>query len=219
MRLVGIDEAGRGPVLGPLVMAAVVLLPEHERALGAAGVRDSKVYGSGPRAHRTRVDLHRIIENTCVAWEVISFSASTVDSYVDRGALDDLEREGVASLLEKIGVQPDDRVVCDGEPIFGRLSGRWPNLVAENKADAKHVSVAAASVIAKVHRDVGMLAILQKYEPEFGKIAGGGYVNDGTRHFLEAYEAKYGHLPPEARRSWRWRRPAEQPDIAALLRG
>lgn len=219
MRLVGIDEAGRGPVLGPLVMAVVVLLPEHERDLAAAGVRDSKTFGSGPKAMKVRKDLNTIIKGACVAWEIVSFDADVVDSYVERGGLDDLEREGVEKLLERVGVQHDDRVVCDGEPIFGRLTRRWPNLLAENRADAHHVSVAAASVIAKTRRDEAMDEILRRYEPEFGRIAGGGYVNDGTRRFLEAYEARHGSLPPEARKSWRWRRPVDQPDITALLRG
>lgn len=219
MRLVGIDEAGRGPVLGPLVMAIVVIPPEAERRLLDAGVRDSKLFGSGPKAHRDRIALKPLIEEVSACCHVEEFSASVVDGYVDRGRLDDLEREGALRLLQTAGVLSDDRIVCDGAPIFGSLSEQWPNLVAENKADARHVTVAAASILAKVRREERMDEILGRYQPEFGKIAGGGYVNEQTRRFLEEYEKRHGCLPPEARRSWKWRRPVvpEWPDIASML--
>jgi ribonuclease HII len=220
-RLIGIDEAGRGPVLGPLVMAVVVLAPEQERRLLDAGVRDSKLFGSGPKAHRDRTALRPLIEDASVRWHVEEFSPSVVDSYCSRGRLDDLEREGALKLLQAIGATSEDHIVCDGAPIFGSLTTTWPNLVAENKADARHVTVAAASVLAKIRREECMGEIFSRYSEDFGKIGGGGYVNEQTRRFLEAYEAKHGELPPETRRSWTWRRPIqtpnEWPDILGML--
>lgn len=222
MRLIGIDEAGRGPVLGPLVMAVVVISPEVERKYLEAGVRDSKLFGSGVKAHPARLAMRKIIEAQCISFKVLEFEPDVIDEHVRRGRLDDLERDGARQLLKDIGVTEEDRIVCDGEPIFGCLRAEWPNLLAENRADARHASVAAASILAKTRRDERMDLIFRNYEPEFGKISGGGYVNEPTRRFLEAYEARHGELPSEVRQSWTWRRPPEirlreQPDIASFF--
>lgn len=222
MHLVGIDEAGRGPVLGPLVMAIVGVAPDKERLLVDAGVRDSKLFGSGPKAHRDRTALRPLIEGVCAYFHVLEFAPDVVDSYCERGRLDDLEREGALRLLEAVGATSEDRIVCDGEPIFGSLSSQWPNLSAENKADVRHVTVAAASILAKVRREERMGEIFARYSTEYGRIGGGGYVNEPTRRFLEAYETKNGCLPPEARRSWTWRRPLQVsswPDILGMFGG
>lgn len=222
MRLIGIDEAGRGPVLGPMVMAAVVLLPEREQEFKDMGVRDSKLFGSSPKSRRDRSRLRPLIEERCVAFSVIEFEPSQIDEYCRRHGLDDLEREGALQLLKNVGATTEDRIVCDGESIFSPLKAHWPNLVAEPRADARHVSVGAASILAKVTRDDRMELAFQRYEPEFGKINGGGYVNEPTRRFMEAYEAKYGQLPPETRTSWTWRRVqgVEDPtDLLAFLAG
>lgn len=220
MRLIGIDEAGRGPILGPMVMAAVAVTVEQEAELGALGIQDSKKYGSGKRAKMARLAARPAVQSRC-AYKVLSLSVEEINGYVKDGRLDDLERMGALRLLDEIGATPEDRIICDGEPIFARLSIHWPNLVAENKADARHVCVAAASILAKVARDEAMDAIVRKYEPEFGKITGNGYVNAGTRRFLEAYEMAHGDLPPEARSPWKWRENprTEAPDITELLGG
>lgn len=220
--MIGIDEAGRGPVLGPLVMACVAITFEQEVELRKFGIQDSKKYGSGSRAKKARFAARPAVLSRC-EHKVVVFSPEEVDSYVNRGRLDDLEREGALRLLEEIGATQDDEIFCDGEPIFGRLSGdRWPNLVAENKADAKYLCVSAASIVAKVKRDEEMDVIVRKYEAEYGQITGGGYVNPGSRKFLAAYEEKHGTLPPEARKSWTWRKKpdfVDGPNIADLLNG
>jgi ribonuclease HII len=220
-RLIGIDEAGRGPILGPMVMAVVAVTPEQEAELRGRGVRDSKKYGSGKRAKEAR-RADRLAIRAWSTYKVLSLSAAEVDEWVRDGKLDELERQGALRLLEAVGATLEDRIICDGEPIFGRLTLRWPNLVAENKADANHICVAAASVLAKAARDEAMDEIRHRYESEFGKIVGGGYVNAHTREFLDAYVAKHGELPPEARKTWKWRptpEPEPQPDILNLLGG
>jgi len=220
-RLIGIDEAGRGPVLGPLVMAAVAITPEQEDELRGFGIQDSKKYGSGKKAKMARLAARPTVQSRCL-YKVLSFSAEEVDKWVEQGKLDELERQGALKLLTAIGATSEDRIICDGAPIFGRLTIHWPNLLAENKADTKYLCVSAASILAKVARDEAMDKIFQKYRDEFGEVSGGGYVNPGSRKFLEAYEAKYGELPLETRKSWTWRekpKPVEQPDIMDLLNG
>jgi len=220
-RMIGIDEAGRGPVLGPLVMAAAAITPEQEAELRSFGIQDSKKYGSGAKAKMARIAARPAVYSRC-HHAVVVFDAAEVDAFVEEGRLDDLERKGALQLLEMLEVQPEDTIICDGEPIFGRLRAKYGNLRAENKADENHICVSAASIIAKTLRDEEMDRICQKYEQEFGKLSGGGYVNKGTRAFLEAYEAKYGKLPFEARKTWKWRekpKVVEGPNILDLLSG
>ena len=112
-----------------------------------------------------------------------------VDRYTFRGMLNALEREVVRDLLVELGVTPKDRIVCDGANMFAPLQKFFPQLEAVNKGESEHVAVAAATIAAR-------------YEPEFGPLRGGGYLNAATRVFLDAYEAKHGALPPEARKSW-----------------
>lgn len=220
-RLIGIDEAGRGPVLGPLVMAVVALTHEQAAELRSLGVQDSKKYGSGKRAKLARLAARPAVAARC-EHRLVRFQPDEIDRYVNQGRLDDLERRGCLELLEAIGATPEDSIMCDGEPIFARLAAQWANLRAENKADGRHVEVSAASILAKVARDEAMDEIRRRYEPDFGEITGGGYVNAGSRKFLLAYEERHGELPPEARKSWTWReRPAvaDGPDIMSLLSG
>jgi ribonuclease HII len=222
VRLIGIDEAGRGPVIGPMVMAVIVISLDCERKFLEFGVRDSKLFGSGVKAHPARLAMRVLIEEHCITSKVLEIEPDVIDAHVSRGRLDDLEREGALQLLKDVGATSEDRIVCDGEPIFGCLTEQWPNLLAENRADARHASVAAASILAKTRRDERMEVILRSYEPEFGRIGGGGYVNEPTRRFLEAYEASHGCLPSEVRQSWTWRRPVapvvrEQPDISSFF--
>lgn len=218
MREIGIDEAGRGPVLGPLIMAAVALCPQQQEQLRSLGLQDSKKYGSSKKGKETRYRAYLSLIEVC-EYRVLEISPDTIDRYVERGALDDLEREGALQLLEELSASKEDGIVCDGAPIFGKLSHMWPNLKAENKADTKYLSVSAASIIAKVRRDQIMEGIFKQYSEEFGEIKGGGYVNNSTREFLLAYEQKYGRLPAEVRKSWTWRPPPQPqwPDIVSLL--
>ncbi len=196
----GIDEAGRGPVIGPMVLAAVVLDSHAARALSRAGLRDSKAYGSSTqgREHR-RVMAERIkARATFVGVRVVD--VSVIDRRVQRGELNVLEREIATEL---IGRAPEvDRIVTDGKVLFGPLSGVYPHLEAWNRGEERHAAVAAASVVAKVRRDHLFERIAARYQPLFGRVEGGGYVNARTRAFLCDYVRRFGRLPPEARRSW-----------------
>lgn len=196
----GIDEAGRGPVLGPMVMAAVVLDTSAARVLSRAGLRDSKSYGAGPKARRLRTELAARVRElaTCVVVRVVD--VAEIDRRVRRSELNVLEREVAEDM---IGAAPAvDRIVADGKTLFGPLRARYPLLEAWNEGESRHAAVAAASVIAKARRDHIFQRIRSRYGPLFGPVDGGGYSNAATRRFLRAYAERYRRLPPEARRSW-----------------
>jgi ribonuclease HII len=196
----GIDEAGRGPVLGPMVLAGVVLDSKAARRLTRAGLRDSKAYGSTPQGRAQRTVMAAMVAEVATFAEVRVVDVAVIDRRVRRGELNVLEREIATDF---IGRAPTvDRIVTDGKSLFGPLSGLYPHLEAWNHGEERHAAVAAASVLAKVRRDEIFSRIARRYQPMFGRVDGGGYVNARTRAFLCEYARRFGRLPPEARRSW-----------------
>jgi ribonuclease HII len=165
-------------------------------------VADSKSYGSGRDAHAIRCRFAALIQANAAFFSLEVCDVETIDSYVNRGALNVLERERAEALVR--AAPPCKRIVADGKRMFGALRVAFPHLEATDRAETKHVAVAAASILAKVHRDELFSQIVARYEPHFGPIRGGGYVNARTRAFTDAYRARFGSLPPEARTSWPW---------------
>lgn len=198
----GADEAGRGPILGPMTIAVVGVDAAGERALEALEVDDSKRFGSNAEGRQRRQELAEQIRACVPACRLRVVEVQEVDHYTHRGQLNVLERRVVLELLESLGATRSARVICDGARMFSPLRAHYPHLEAVDKGESAHVAVAAASIVAKDARDRAFAVIAQRYEEEFGEIRGGGYLNAATRRFLEAYEERYGSLPPEARKSW-----------------
>ncbi len=213
--VLGIDEAGRGPALGAMVLAAVALEPSASRRLSRAGVADSKSFGSGADAHAVRCRLATLIQAQAAFFSLEICDVETIDAYVNRGALNVLERERAEALVR--AAPPCKRIVADGKRMFSGLRVIFPHLEATDRAETKHVAVAAASILAKVHRDELFSQIVARYEPHFGLIRGGGYVNACTRAFTDAYRARFGTLPPEARTSWPWTKQEERTADPGLI--
>ena len=209
--VLGIDEAGRGPALGAMVLAAVALEPAASRRLSRAGVADSKSFGSGPQAHAARSRLAVLIRTHAAHVSLEVCDVATIDDYVRRGALNVLERERAERLVR--AAPACRRIVADGKHLFGALRAAFPHLEAANRAEDRHVSVAAASIVAKVERDQQFAEIAARYERDFGPILGGGYANARTRAFTTAYRVRFGTLPPEARTSWPWPDTEALPDV------
>jgi ribonuclease HII len=196
----GIDEAGRGPAIGPMVMAAVALDTKAARALTRAGLADSKSYGAGEEARAIRAALAVRIRTVALHVSLEVVEVAEIDRRVMYGELNVLEREVASRLIDAAPAR--DRIVADGQRMFRPLTARYPELEAHDEGESRHASVAAASVIAKVRRDELYEAIRARYLAEFGDIVGGGYCNAGTRRFLRSYAERYRDLPAEARRSW-----------------
>ena len=196
----GIDEAGRGPSIGPMVMAAVAIDSRHAAVLSRKGLCDSKSYGAGDEAHAIRSELAAEIRTRATFVATIEVEHTEIDERVSRGELNVLERELATKL---IGQAPScDRIIADGKRMFAALCGRFEKFESHDRAEEKHAAVAAASVIAKVLRDERFAAIRRRYEDELGPITGGGYANAATRQWVRAYVERHKRLPDEARRSW-----------------
>lgn len=201
--ILGIDEAGRGPVLGPMVVAGVVLKPQAASALTRRGVTDSKDFGAGEEARERRAELAVHVVRLAEDVQVEVCDHEQVDRYCDQGLLNELEREAAVNIIDR--TVPVKRIVADGEKVFGLLRQRYAHLSAFNFGEQHHVAVAAASIVAKVRRDALFGTIVARYQAEFGPIRGGGYVNAATAEFLRRYHQRYRRLPDETRRSWGWK--------------
>jgi len=200
---IGVDEAGRGPVLGPMVMACVALRPRKSAALTKAGIADSKRF-AGADAHALRSSLVPIILDAADHFEITVIDVAEIDRRCRYHGLNRLEQERAHGMLNRAPISR--RIICDGKNLFSPLTARFPHLEALNDGESRHVAVAAASILAKVRRDELWQIIAQRYRLEFGDLTarGGGYLNPSTRAFLRAYIGRYRALPPEARRSWPW---------------
>jgi ribonuclease HII len=200
----GVDEAGRGPAIGPMVLAVVALDSRAAASLTRSGLRDSKSFGAGDEAHATREALADKIRERARFIAVETADHELIDTRVSRNELNVLEREIATRLISAaLDVVPAlDRIIADGKRMFAPLALRYPMFESRDRAEDHHASVAAASVIAKVERDRAFHAIRARYSGEFGEIRGGGYANAATRRFVRAYVERYRTLPPECRRTW-----------------
>lgn len=196
-----------------MVIAVVALDRGAAISLAKRGICDSKGFGAGAAARCKRAELAQIVRERAPLHAVRVLDVDVVDRYTYQGLLNALERETVHDLLLELGVTDLDRIVCDGATMFAPLQAFFPQLEAVNRGESAHVSVAAASILAKDARDDAFATIAARYEGEFGTLRGGGYLNRATRTFLDAYQAKHGALPPEARKSWGANKSSDQVEL------
>jgi ribonuclease HII len=201
--VLGIDEAGRGPGLGPMVLAAVALDRSTTALLRRAGVKDSKAFGAGAAARLARARLAHLIRQHAVFAAVEICQVAEIDTYVARNGLNELERERARVLIGK--APPCQRIIADGRGLFSALGAEFAGFEAVDRGESVHLAVAAASLCAKALRDELFEAVATRYQADFGELGGGGYMNDATYAFVAEYARRHGCLPPEARKTWPWR--------------
>ncbi len=175
----GCDEAGRGPLAGP-VFAAAVILPEdfHHPLLG-----DSK-----QMSRKSRNLLREIIEKEAIAWAVEAVSAEEIDRINILGA----SITAMQRAVRRLGVRPEFLII-DGNRFRPFDDYSYATVV---KGDASYANIAAASVLAKTWRDEYMEELAKKY-PQYGWERNMGYP---TAEHIAAIK-KYGYTP-EHRRSF-----------------
>jgi ribonuclease HII len=192
----GIDEAGRGPVMGPLVVAGISV--EKPEWLSDIGVKDSKKL-----TPLRREELAGKIRQFCDI-EVVQIPAARLDALMEEMTLNEVEVRAFANIIEKLRPAEAYLDAADTrEEFFGTEVGRLVpfklKIVSEHKADAKYPVVSGASIIAKTVRDAEVRRIGQ----ELGESVGSGYPSDPkTMAFLRRFMARHGTLPPHTRRAW-----------------
>ncbi len=196
----GVDEAGRGPALGPMVLATVLASKEQEEKLWEMKVRDSKLL---KREERER--LEGKIKNAVEDFAVAVVLPEELDCLMDRKSLNEIEAMKVGAMLNSLKKKPAVLIVDSPDLIEGNFAKRIKKyfggdvvIRAEHFADRNHTVVSAASIIAKVARD----REIEKLKREFGDI-GSGYSHDPkTIEFIESYVSVHSRLPPCARKNW-----------------
>jgi len=211
--LVGVDEAGRGPVIGPLVVAAIAVpLDGGEDRLREMGVRDSKKL-----APARRDQLARVLEGD-YPHRVIAVPASDIDALRSTASLNLIEARIFASIVLALVADLGEGAVVTAyldaadtsETTFeryfvGSMTGASGaevvrGVVSRHEADDSFPVVSAASVLAKARREVEVARISEELGEDFGS----GYPGDErTIAFLEKWITEKGVLPPHTRSSWR----------------
>jgi ribonuclease HII len=203
MMISGVDEAGRGSVIGPLVIAGVSIDERYLDKLVKLGVKDSKLLSSKKR-ERLAIEI-RSIAMIC---HVLFLSPAEIDVVVERNRkLHKLNRLEAQAMAKVISILRSDVIYVDASDVLAERFGEHiaenldfnPQIVSEHKADSTYPIVSAASIIAKVERDRAISQLQKKH----GNL-GCGYPSDPkTINFLENWITNFGDYPDFVRKSWK----------------
>ncbi|MFH1065189.1 MAG: ribonuclease HII [Nanoarchaeota archaeon] len=196
--IAGIDEAGRGPVIGPLVICAYMIDEKNMHILANIGAKDSKMISP-----KKREEMFGLLVKAAKGYELIEISPAEIDEAVEseNTNLNWLEAQKAAMMLNKLN--PDIAIIDCPSPnlkaykdfIYTCLKKKDMELIIEHKAE-KHLPVAAASILAKVTRDKRISEIKRKIGINFGS----GYPADPlTKEFIQHY---WKNFPDILRKSW-----------------
>jgi len=203
MLVAGVDDAGRGSIIGPLVIAGVLMKEEELPKLVELKVRDSKLL-SPHRRETLAVEIKRIVEK----YSVVKLSPKEIDKVVETGRklhrLNRLEAQTMAKVIETL--KPDIAYVDASDVLAERFKQHILEclpfklrIISEHKADRKYPIVSAASIIAKVERDKEITELTNKY----GDLGCGYPTDPKTISFLQKSLEKYGEYPDFIRKSWK----------------
>ena len=165
----GCDEAGRGCLAGAVFAAAVILPPDFYHPL----LNDSK-----QMTERRRNELRAIIEREALAWSVQEVTAERIDKINILNA----SIEGMNIAIKSLKIRPE-YIVVDGNRFKTDLDIPWRTIV---KGDGKYANIAAASVLARTHRDEYMMRLHEEY-PNYGWDKNKGYPTKEHRLAIRQY--------------------------------
>jgi ribonuclease HII len=217
VRLIGgADDAGRGPLVGPLVIAGVSMEPKSARALKRRGVRDSKTLS--PKQREALYEEILLVSNRVAS---VMIQPNEIDEVVMKGRkyrkLNYLEALYFAKVADELGASELIVDASDSSPrrfrdnILEHMK-RKCKIIAAHKADRDYAVVSAASIIAKVERD----RAVEKLKRKLGDF-GSGYPSDPiTRAFFLGMLKRGEPLPDQVRKSWRTLGTLQQTLLAPL---
>ena len=206
----GIDEAGRGALIGPMVICGITAEKTVVKKLKKIGVRDSKVLTPAKREELYE-KIKEIVQKESRVSSIIPISIPSckIDSY--RGNSINLNMLEVRTMAEIINMSGSSEIYLDAltskpskfkrtvRTHLDKKTLRKIKIIAENNADKKYPIVSAASIIAKVERDRAIEEIKKQVGVDFGV----GYPSDErTVDFVESLIKSRKKLPPYVRKSW-----------------
>lgn len=200
--IAGVDEAGRGAVIGPLVMAGVSIDKSKEKFFKKLYVRDSKLISPKRRQY-----LAKKIEKIAKDIIIVKVSACRIDTYRKQGVnLNKIEAIKFADIINYLKPKKVFVDAPDTNPeklrLFLKKMMKHENdgidLVVEHKADHKYSVCSAASIIAKVARD----GDIEKLKKKYGDFGPGYSSNEKTIAWLKSWLEKHGKFPDIVRKTW-----------------
>ena len=203
MLVAGVDEAGRGCVIGPLVVAGVLIKAENLPLLSDLGVKDSKLL-----TPKKREALYPEIISLAEKYHTIKVLPYQIDLVVERARrlhkLNRLEAQTMAIIIEDL--KPDEVYVDAADTVENRFGNHIQEclkiktrIISKHKADRIYPVVSAASVIAKVERDREIASL----KLEYGEFGSGYMADEKTLVFLKHLLEKDGKYPDFVRKSWK----------------
>jgi len=195
MLKIGVDDAGRGPVIGPMILAGVLINSEQEKELKKLGVKDSKQL-----TPKRREFIAEKIRETISSYELVIVQPDEIENKQEQGIkLNEVEAIACAKIINKLNKEEEKIKVILDCPSTSLI--KWKDflktkikdlsnleILCEHKADQNHVAVSAASILAKSQREKEMDKLRKKYGNEIGS----GYTSDpATQRFLQKYADKY----------------------------
>jgi len=192
--VLGIDEAGRGAIIGPLVIAGLLIKNYKEKKLKEYGVKDSKKI-----TPEKREELAKKIKELSDDYIIFKIYSKQLNLEMEKRTLNEIELVRIVQIINSFWIRKPvvfvDSVEANSEKfktkILAKLKNKDVELIVENFADEKFVVVSAASILAKVERDNEIKKLHEKYG-----YFGSGYPSDErTIEFLKNLdEAKYGEI-------------------------
>jgi ribonuclease HII len=203
MLVAGIDEAGRGCVIGPLVIAGILIKQENTQSLVELGVKDSKQLTA-----KKRETLYPKILELCEKHAIIQLAPATIDKAVEsQRKLHKLNRLEAQTMAQIVTALKPEIAYIDAADVLEQRFGQHVQeaspfktlIISEHRADQTYPPVSAASIIAKVTRDKE-IAILREQFGDFGT----GYLTDQkTQTFLVEWLKSHPDYPQCVRQSWK----------------
>lgn len=197
VQICGVDDAGRGSMLGPLVIAGISLDKTKLRKLSALGVKDSKQL-----TPIKRKELYKKILSLVDDYYIAKIPPKSIDISVKNHGLNLLEAKYMAKVISKLDSDTSFVDSCDVNPKrFGKEISRLSNnrkIRSYHHADSKFIVVSAASILAKVTRDRAIERLRKNHD------VGSGYPSDRkTINFVKKYYKSEKSMPNFVRKSWK----------------